>query len=141
MPSVKAIPSLPQTPGLSMDSSRAEYLLLQWLLYLENWSLYSGQNKHLKSALSKFPTLLPCTLTCNPENYTALDKVGSFYGIRWHPTRVDIKLNLHLSVWGEEQEMGETSLHTSPVGKSDQNLMENIMEKAGSGHTFTSMKD
>lgn len=50
--------------------------------------------------------------------------------------RVDIKLNPHLSIWGEEQKMGERSLHIGPVGKNDQNLMENIREKACGGHTF-----
>lgn len=52
--------------------------------------------------------------------------------------RVDSRLNLHLSVRGEEQERGERSLRSSPVGKSDQNLMKNAMEKAHSGHTSSS---
>lgn len=75
MPSVKFIPSVPQVPDLSMSSNRADHLV-QWLLCAENWSLYSRQNKHLRSALSKFPTPLPCTsLTCKPESYRVLDKV------------------------------------------------------------------
>jgi len=41
-------------------------------------------------------------VTCNPENYTALEKMECFYRIHWHNMKIDIKLYLHLLIWGEE---------------------------------------